>query len=247
LDDADYFVAAAALARPDRWDLVIGEEWQTATTNERLFAQAIVGLGRFIEVRDSSRALHRDSPAAHDCDDRIELTRRHRGSEALRRLDMAYVHPDLDQLPPPGSLGAVSITEVGCGQDEPQKAVLARLEALRRRGIAPREVGVVTTLGRAQSGVLKALNGGAPPHHAMRLSEPWAPNHTACDSFVFWMGLERRVMVVVEAPHGLPERRRRIHIALSRACEEVHFLLPKVDLDSDEVLSEWLRASGESG
>lgn len=169
------------------------------------------------------------------------MTQRHRGTDALRRLDRAYIHPGPDRLPPPDSAGAVSITEVGDGQDEPQKAVLALLEAFRRRGIAPWEVGVVTTLGRDQSGVLKALGGGAPSQHVMRLTEPWAQKHTACDSFVFWMGLERRVMVVVEAPQGLPERRRRIHIALSRACEEVHFLVSKVDLDSDEVLSVWPR------
>jgi hypothetical protein len=63
----------------------------------------------------------------------------------------------------------------------------------------------------------------------------------ACDSFSYWLGLERRGIVVVEAPTAIARRRTRLHIALSRACEAVHFVLPRADVESDEVLSAWLR------
>jgi hypothetical protein len=245
-EDVEYFVAAAALARPDRWDLVIGEEWQTAGANERLFVEALVGGGRFIEVRDSSRELEGDVHVAPSGSLRVELTQRHRGGEALQRLDMAYVDSSYECPRPSDLADAVSVTEVECGQDEPQKAVLDLLDALRRRGIAPGEVGVATALGRSQSSLLEALRTGPQRWHAMRLTDPWSLSHIACDSFAYWLGLERRVMVVVEAPQGVPSRRRRIHTAVSRACEEVHFLMPKLDLDSDEVLSAWLLRDQEA-
>lgn len=48
----------------------------------------------------------------------------------------------------------------------------------------------------------------------------------ACDGFSYWLGLERRAMVLAEFPSTLADRRKRLHIPLSRACEEVHLLLP---------------------
>lgn len=239
-EDPEYFLSAAALAKPDRWDTVIGDEWQSTTPDEQQFAHAVAGSGKFIEVRDSSRELRGGRIESLEPEVRLELHRCMRSTEPLARLDLAYAQEGLEPLPPRGPDTGVFVTQVEHGRDEPQRALLTLLDAFRARGVAPGEVGVVSALGRAQSSLMAALNGGPPPRRALSLSEPWSLNQLACDSFAYWFGLERRVMVVVEAPMALIDRRRRLHIAVSRACEEVHFLLPRADVDSDAVLSAWI-------
>jgi hypothetical protein len=167
-----------------------------------------------------------------------------RGPEPLVRLDFAYANAGIEPLPPPGPAAHVFVTRTDFGWDEPRRSLQALVGTLRGQGFAPGEIGVVSTLGQAQSSLLSTHGRASSPTRVARLYEQWAVNQLACDSFPYWAGLERRVIIVVEAPAVLPERRQRLHMAVSRACEEVHFLLPGVDVESDEVLSAWLSLAG---
>lgn len=243
-DDPEYFLAASALAKRGRWDLVIADECQTTTPDEQRFVMALAGQARLIELRDSSREIRGGRISPSEGETRLELGRCMRSVEPLARLDYAYAHDGLEPLPSREPASHVFVTRIEHGRDEAPKALQELVGALRSHGFAPGEIGVVSMLGQAQSSLLAAQSVSPTPIRASRLTDPWAQSQLVCDTFAYWLGLERRVIVVVEAPGVLPDRRRRLHIAVSRACEEVHFLLPKADVDSDDVLSAWLRSAG---
>lgn len=242
-DDPEYFLAASARVKPGRWDLIVADEWQTASPDEQRFVLVVAGHARFIELRDTSRELRACRISPSDAETRLGLGRCMRSSEPVARLDYAYAHEGIEPVPPPGPAEHVFVTRIGYRRDEPKEALQALVGTLRSQGIAPGEIGVVSAFGQAQSGLLADQLNSWAPTRAARLSEPWALSQLACDSFAYWAGLERRIIVVVEAPAVLPDRRRRLHMAVSRACEEVHFLLPDADVASDEVLSAWLRSA----
>lgn len=242
--DPKFFVAAAGAVRPGQYDLIVGDEWQTITPDEQFFVRALVGDRSFFEVVDSSRDMRGEPPADGESPELLlSLSRSMRSPERVELLDRLYVLKGLDPLPTTRAQASVSVSAVG-GLDEVVEGVRGVLAALRVRGMNAGDVGIVSTLGRAQSGVATALCAPGSQPRASLLTSGSSMTGTACDGFAYWSGLERRAIIIVEAPGDLSRRRTRLHAAISRACEEVHFVMPQADIDADEVLSRWLSACG---
>lgn len=243
-DDPEFFVAAAGAVKRGQYDLVVGDEWQTTTPHEQFFVRALVGDRSFFEVVDSSRDM-RDEPPTDDIPPELllSLSRSLRSPERVELLDRLYALEGLDPLPTLRAQASVSISAVG-GADDVVEGVRGALAALGARGMNPGDVGIASALGRAQSGVTTALCAPGPYPRAFPLTNASSMTGTACDSFAYWLGLERRAIIVVEAPGDIAHRRQRLHTAVSRACEEVRFVVPQADLEADQVLSGWLRECG---
>jgi hypothetical protein len=154
-----------------------------------------------------------------------------------------YRHEGLDPLPSSVAAGSVLVRPYSDPSDHLTVA-LEGVSFLRKAGAALGDIGIVSSVGRSQSAVVTNLcSPAALPTRGFQLTEVPALSGLACDSFAYWLGLERRAVIVTEAPGQLAKRRARVHIALSRACESVMFVLPIHDVESDETLCAWMRAS----
>lgn len=241
-DDPEFFFAAADAVDPDRYALVFVDEWQTTTASEQHFMRAVAGRQPLIRIQDSSRDL-RDIPAAvADRPELLVLSESLRSPDRVGRLDALYAQDDLDPFPSETAAASVSVTAY-TSPTEHLKRVLETVAVLRKRGMAPGDIGVVSAIGRAQSGLLTEMcSPSLVPGRAFHLTDAAALSGIACDSFSYWLGLERRAVIITDAPSDVPKRRRRLHVAISRACESVHFVLAQKDVETDEALSGWAQA-----
>lgn len=240
-DDPEYFLAAQEAARPDAYDVVIGDEWQTTTDTERGFVARLAERGRYLEVIDSSRDLREERRGPPAGAETFTLSSSLRSPGEIEKFDAMYAKEGLD--PFPGRGGRVTLTALG-SRENLQERVQNALRALVARGFAPGEIGVVSALSRAQSALVTravAFPAGLRPY---QLHQAPALSGLACDSFAYWLGLERRAIIVVEAPTTLPLRRTRLHNAISRATDLVHLILPKDQIEADPCLREWQRLLG---
>jgi hypothetical protein len=242
-DDPDFFLAAAEAIGSDRFNLTIVDEWQTTTAAEQLFMRRLAGRGPLIRLQDSSRDIREVPPAHPDKPELLALSESLRSPERVGRLDVLYQHEGLDPLPSSVAAASVLVRPYSNPSDH-MKAVLEGVASFRKAGLALTEIGIVSAVGRGQSAAVTTLcSPSALPTRGFQLTEVPALSGLACDSFAYWLGLERRAMIVTEAPGQVAKRRARVHIALSRACESVMFVLPVHDVESDETLSAWMRAS----
>jgi hypothetical protein len=245
-DDPAFFQAAIEACPGGENDLVIAEEWQTTSDDERRFILALAGRRPLVTVSDPSRDLRVVPVEVSRREEVLTLSAPLRSPSRIEWLDRLYATEGLDPLP--SSLAAASVHISPAETPEYlQKQVLELLGGLRRRGIGFGEVGVVSGLARLHSALVTGLTSPGPAPRAYLLGESPSLNGLACDSFSYWLGLERRVIIVVEMSQRLTQRRIKMHSALSRACEEVHLVLPKSVIESDATLSGWLAAGASMG
>jgi hypothetical protein len=246
-DDPTFFLAAAEAIDSDRFDLTIVDEWQTTTAAEQFFMRRLAGRGPLIRLQDSSRDIREMPPADLDKPDLLALSQSFRSPDRVGLLDLQYVHAGLDPLPSSVAATSVVVRPYGDPSDH-LKVVLEGVEFFRKAGLALGDIGIVSCVARNQSAVVTSLcSPAALPMRGFQLTETPALTGLACDSFAYWLGLERRAVIVTEAPGQLARRRARVHIALSRACESVMFVVPDHDVESDETLCAWMRASTGRG
>lgn len=233
-DDPAYFQAAREAVRPGAYDLVVGDEWQTTTSAEQGFVRALVGEAQFIEVTDSSRDMRFLPPRPIDrpCEVRLEQAHRLWG----RLVEQGGEAPALLAKPgTPGSIEDLVQTSLVQGPEGLQEALQRALAGFLARGFTPGDIGVVSCLGRAESRGIELLKQtGA--IQASNLHGAGTAGSVACDSFAYWIGLERPAVVVIEAPLGLAKRSARLQTAVSRACEALHLIMQPDELGDLEDL-----------
>jgi hypothetical protein len=246
-DDPDFFFAAADAVEADRYDLVFVDEWQTTTASEQYFMHTLAGQRALIRMQDSSRDLRDVPPAVTDHPEVLVLSESLRSPDRVGRLDLLYAQDGLDPVPSDSSAASVSVMALS-DPAESLNRVQEAVAAFRKGGLGLGDIGVASAIGRAQSGLLTAMcSPSLLSGRGFHLTDAPALGGLACDSFSYWLGLERRAMIVTEAPAQLSNRRRRLHIAISRACESVHFVLSNKDVETDETLSAWMRGPSAAG
>jgi hypothetical protein len=228
-DDADFFMAGREAARPGEYDLVVGDEWQTTNSDEQAFVRAVVGDERFVEVLDSSRDMRFLPPRELEepVGVRLETTHRH----------------SLCRVGANGLAGEIASAAAGKGSDSSPLRVTVFSDAenlasglqraiddLQKAGFAPYEIGVVSCLSRAESRAVELMRQVVTPPGEL-FGVPGRNKGIVADSFSYWLGLERRAIVVAEAPLRLASRPARIHTAASRACEFVHVMLRRDEME----------------
>jgi hypothetical protein len=228
-DDADFFMAGREAARPGEYDLVIGDEWQTTNSDEQAFVRAVVGDERFVEVLDSSRDMRFLPPRELDepVGVRLEATHRHSlccvsANGLAGELACAAAGKGSDS----GPLRVTVFSESDDLASELQRAI----DGLQAAGFAPSEIGVVSCLSRAESRAVELMRQVVTPPGEL-FGVPGRNKGIVADSFSYWLGLERRAIVVAEAPLRLASRPARIHTATSRACECVHVVLRRDEVE----------------
>jgi hypothetical protein len=244
-DDPHFFFSAAEAVLTDRYDLTIVDEWQTTTAAEQHFMRRVAGRGPLIRIQDSSRDLRELVPVVPDKPETLVLSESLRSPERVGPLDLLYLHEGLDPLPSPKLAGSLHLRPY-VEPAEQVKHVQDAVTFYRRTGMTLADIGIVSCAGRAQSAVVTGLCApSALPMRGFALTESPSLGGLACDSFAYWLGLERRAVIVAEAGRNVAKRRTRLHIALSRACESVTFVLPEADIESDETLCAWAREAKE--
>jgi hypothetical protein len=111
-DDPEFFLAASTAVAGGKYDLVIGDEWQTTTASEQHFIRTLVGGGRFIELHDSSRDIRDVVPTMTDRPEVLTLSESLRSPDRVGRLDMVYGQDGLEPLPSALSSASVEVTQV---------------------------------------------------------------------------------------------------------------------------------------
>lgn len=238
-DDPEFFQAATMVIEPGRYELVVVDEWQTTSDQERGFIDRVTEESMSLVVQDSSRDLRPLSTMPLGTPERFELSTSLRSPDRIEHFDRAYVDERLEAYPARSVFESVRVTPLET-LDDPQAVVVAALGDLSARGFAPSETGIVSCLGRTASPLVTAQVGAQASPRAFHQTMPQAMSALAADSFSYFLGLERRALLVVEASTALAFRRKKLHIALSRATEFVHLILPIEDIEADEVLSKWL-------
>jgi hypothetical protein len=161
----------------------------------------------------------------------------------LECLDAPYVDPSVVPFPTSREQSVVSVTYMDDYPD-PHRVVPLVVEKLIHRGFGPGEIGLVSLASpRMSFGALLDMSGTRGRRPGMQLDDPWSMGGFAGDSVTNWAGLERRAIVVTDIDRGEGARRKLMHAAISRACEEVHFVLSRDDGQSDGVLSAWARVT----
>ena len=237
-DDPEYFEAAMQAAEPGRFDLVVIDEWQTTSDRERGFLDRIAAGSLYLVVTDSSRDLRPLSTMPAGSPERFQLAHSHRSPGRVEPFDRAYVDEELEVLPAKQVRESVRVTSLEPLADV-HRSVATAVTELRERGLADCEIGLVSCVGRTASAIVTAQVAPQATPKAFLQTAPQAMTSLAADSFAYFLGLERRAVLVVEASPALTFRRRRLHNALSRATEYVHLLLPAEDVEADPTLRDW--------
>jgi hypothetical protein len=237
-DDPEFFEAATIAARPGQYDLVVIDEWQTTTDLERSFVDRVSEESLRLVVQDSSRDLRPLSSMHIGSPERFHLATPLRSPGRVELFDRAYVDERLEVLPSQAARESVRVTSLEPLEDV-HRVVTAAMTDLRARGFSPSEIGLVSCVGRSASAVVTAQIAPQAAPRAFLQTTPQAMTSMAADSFAYFLGLERRAIVVVEASPSLTFRAKRLHCALSRATEYVHLILPKEDVEADPTLQRW--------
>jgi hypothetical protein len=240
-DDPAFFQAAIAACPGSENDLVIAEEWQTTSDDERRFILALAGRRTLVTVSDPTRDLRVVPTEVSRREEVLTLSAPLRSPSRIDWLDHLYAIEGLDPLPSHLAASSVHVSPPE-SPERLQEHLMDLLGGLRRRGVGFGEVGVVSGLGSLHSAVVTGLTSQGSQPRAFLLRESPSLNGLACDSFAHWLGLERPVIIIVEMSQRLALRRIKMHTALSRACEEVHVVLPQSAIDSDATLTGWLAA-----
>jgi hypothetical protein len=239
-DDPEFFGAATSAIQRGEFDVVVVDEWQTTSPLERAFVDRVAEGALYLIVHDASRDLSAGALPPAGSPDRIELTTSLRSPGRVRDFDRALVDEQLEPWPAAEVKASVRLTALDREQDLARAAASA-INALRSRGFAPSEIGVVSCLGRTASATVTGLVSARAAPRGFHLTTPQGMSDLAADSFAYWLGLERRAVIVVEASPAATCVRKRLHIALSRATEFAHLLLAREDVEGDPVFRKWPR------
>lgn len=241
-DDPTYFEAALGAAPRNLFDLVVCDDWQATVAGERHFVKAVAGEKPLVVVVDPTQDLHSPSSDQGDDGEVLSLSTPLRSPGRVGPLDFLYSTQGFDPCLTKQAVSSVRVWSV----EHPallQERVLGVLADLRSRGFGLGEVGVVSGHARARSALATAMCAQGPPPAAYLLTNPSAMASLAVDSFAHWLSLERRAIILVETPHTLDQWRTKMHIGISRACEEVHLVLDRAVIKNDPTLAEWMAVS----
>jgi hypothetical protein len=240
-DDRVFIDAATEAVEPGSYDLVLVDEWQTLSDGERAFVARLSSRSVFVALEDPTRALYGASRQALPDLDVLFLTEGFRARDGVARLDGLYAAEGFDPFPTPMAATKVLVSVLE-DPDALEQRIREAVVALWRRGFAQGEVGIVSGLARTKSALATCLRTPAFSPRSFALTEAPSRAGLACDSFAYWLGLERRAIVLSEFPSDLGDRRKKFHVGLSRACEEAHIILSRADIESDPTLVSWVEA-----
>lgn len=243
--DPVFFAAACDAVRHGSVDVVIADEWQAFSDEERRFVEKVARGCWFLKVTDPTRQLREVAQSPQTLSGRLfVLSEPKRGSVGLQRLCRAYADPTLTPFPASEWQKHMGVTHVDAPEDS-AAGVRAALAAVEKLGIPRPEAGIVSLLGRMQSRVVQDFTTyGAQPRAFTwdRGDLDLASRNLACDTFAQWNGIERKALILVDAHSDLAYRSIKMHCAISRACEYVHLVMTVEQLEADEVLTGWMGA-----
>lgn len=222
-DDYEFFRAAGESVLRGSFDLVIAEEWQAASTLERAFIEVVAEGGKLLAISDASRDMGGPMSRGEGFESEVTLTRQYRCPEGPPVLLDSLAGANGPSLNSVEASAAWSVSILKEGGDVSWD-LLEALQRFRAAGFAPEEIGVVSCLARHESRAVEIVRRFASPRGDV-LSSRMSGQRAVADSFAYWLGLERKAVVVLEAGLGLPARAVRLRIASTRATCAVHFLL----------------------
>lgn len=221
-DDPDFFQAAREAVVRGAYDLVIGDEWQATSAQEQGFVRAVVGEANFLEVMDSSRDFRYSPPREIEPSTKVALNRTFR-TAGLEQVVGCMAYGSGQES---GTLEVSDGVRVSsnCGGGDLREELQSAVDGFLQEGFLPSEIGVVSCLPRARNASVDiAMRVLRPTGRLLR--GPATSHGLVVDSGAYWLGLERKAIVVTEAPISLNHRETRLWNAVSRATKSVHVLL----------------------
>ena len=131
--------------------------------------------------------------------------------------------------------GTIKVIVCGDTEAEAHEAVGREIRALKTEGFADSDIAVVSLRGMMHPGNImhrKEL-GGCELAQATDLA---GRDRIVCDTFLRYKGLERPVVIVADVKTEAERYAVRMNIAVSRAFGALRIIVPRKELEADEIL-----------
>lgn len=217
--DVSFQAACEALpTETDRPALVVIDEAQDFEASDWELVEQLAGARRLWVFRDGAQAFWSDRPMPEKLAATLtplKLLKQQRCPAAVWNFASQYtsspVEPRLNAKPDAQTLRAVAVPESGIAE-----RVRHEIDSLRKEGVAPEDIAVLTLAGQTKSKLFALTKLGA--HALVRADAPEASTCVVMDTFLRFKGLERPFIIVAElAGKHITRYETRMHIALSRA------------------------------
>jgi hypothetical protein len=131
--------------------------------------------------------------------------------------------------------GTIKVIVCGDTEAEAHEAVGREIRALKAEGFGESDIAVVSLRGMMYPGNImhrKELGGC----ELARATDLAGRNRVICDTFLRYKGLERPVVIVADVKTEAERYAVRMNIAVSRAFGALRVVVPRRELEKDEIL-----------
>ncbi len=210
------FTAAAEALPPEaeRPDVVVVDEGQDLEPNDWLLVEQLAGPRGLWVFRDARQAFWAERTLPQDLAKTLGATltlpTSYRCPESLAAFAASYVDAAAPPPPKPEALKLVRTTH------DVAEAVRHEVEALRRQGIKPEQLVIVSLAGQTRSALFGRDRLGTT--RLVHADSPEAGANAVVETFLRFKGLERPFVIVTElGGEHVTHYETRMHIALTRA------------------------------
>lgn len=199
------------------WDAVVVDEAQDMDEAEWAFLESCAGAGPLLVFADARQAFwpSREIPEERLGLMKVRLRESHRVPAPLLELADAFADGrDVREHVPHALFDSLEV--VAAPRDHLGHALEKTLARVLGEHVEPRDIAILSLRGRSVPGGAASLE-RVGPTRVVRVSDPDARDHVVADTFLRFKGLERPVVLVVDADLVEDRLGVRMHIALTRA------------------------------
>jgi hypothetical protein len=216
-------------------DLIVVDEAQDLSEEDWALVEALAGEGGIWAFHDPAQAFWRERSIPQHLfatAARVSLQRQRRNPEPIEQFARLYLEPSgTPNVRPDPAVLSLAVVDGSV-----EERVVHELNEVRRAGVEPDDIAVITLGGQTRSELFGRESIGS--HRVARADDEAASTSIVLDTFLRFKGLERPVVILTELSAGASfEYETRMFIGLTRATASCRIVASRSQVDSDPRLA----------